>query len=88
MNRKEREEMKRMQEIIREQREELNRRNGVIHFDFDGEITACKRDVYSVESSDNIKDVTCRNCKSAYRRYKLKINKEWQKEKESKRKNK
>ena len=69
-----------LRERNRELRQELRRREGVVHFDFDGMQTSCGKDVYEVDSTDELSEVTCRNCKSAYERYKRRMDKEWQKE--------
>lgn len=53
-----------------------------IHFDLDGESTACGIDLFEhdVDLSENIKDVTCGNCKSKYRKLKSEWEKEWKQE--------
>ena len=43
---------------------------GVVHFDFDGESTACNKDLYSVDMySDNFNEVTCKKCIAAFKAY-------------------
>ena len=43
---------------------------GVVHFDFDGERTACNKDLYSVDMySDNFDEVTCKKCMAAFKAY-------------------
>lgn len=77
MNKKEREEIEALREENKWLRGRLNER---IHFDIDGESTACGHDAYSVISSDNISEVTCSNCKRIWHRLKLKWDKEQKKE--------
>ena len=49
-------------------RDELEKvKRGVVHFNFDGERTACNRDLYSMDNySDNFNEVTCKNCITAF----------------------
>ena len=43
---------------------------GVVHFDFDGESTACNKDLYSVDMySDNFNEVTCKKCIATFKAY-------------------
>ena len=56
-------------------RDELRRiKIGVVHFDFDGEITACNKDLYSVDMySDNFDEVTCKKCMAAFKAYRRRM---------------
>ena len=56
-------------------RDELRRITiGVVHFDFDGERTACNKDLYSVNMySDNFNEVTCKKCIAAFKAYKRRL---------------
>ena len=56
-------------------RDELRRITiGVVHFDFDGERTACNKDLYSVDMySDNFNEVTCKKCMAAFKAYKRRM---------------
>lgn len=40
------------------------------HFDIDGEVTACGHEIGYLEVTDNIKEVTCRVCISAWNKFK------------------
>ena len=56
-------------------RDELRRITiGVVHFDFDGERTACNKDLYSVNMySDNFNEVTCKKCMAAFKAYRRRM---------------
>ena len=55
---------------------------GVVHFDFDGERTACNKDLYSVDMySDNFNEVTCKKCIAAFKAYKRRMDKDFAKKK-------
>lgn len=55
---------------------------GVVHFDFDGESTACNKDLYSVDMySDNFNEVTCRKCIAAFKAYQRRMDKDFAKKK-------
>ena len=55
---------------------------GVVHFDFDGERTACNKDLYSVDMySDNYDEVTCKKCMAAFKAYKRRMDKDFAKKK-------
>ena len=55
---------------------------GVVHFDFDGERTACNKDLYSVDMySDNFNEVTCKKCMAAFKAYKRRMDKDFAKKK-------
>ena len=56
-------------------RDELRRITiGVVHFDFDGERTACNKDLYSVDMySDNFNEVTCKKCIAAFKAYRRRM---------------
>ena len=64
-------------------RDELRRITiGVVHFDFDGERTACNKDLYSVNMySDNFNEVTCKKCIAAFKAYRRRMDKDFAKEK-------
>lgn len=49
------------------------------HFDMDGYNTPCGLDVFSVNASADIEEVTCRNCLSSWQ----KMKKGWEKEKKA-----
>ena len=53
---------------------------GVVHFDFDGESTACNKDLYSVDMySDNFNEVTCKKCIAAFKAYQRRMDKDFAK---------
>lgn len=54
----------------------------VIHLDFDGATTACGLDLYESyrESTLDLKECTCKNCKEKYRRWRKKLDEEYRKE--------
>ena len=54
----------------------------VIHLDLDGATTACGLDLYESyrESSLDLKECTCKNCKEKYRRWRKKFDEEYRKE--------
>ena len=55
---------------------------GVVHFDFDGESTACNKDLYSVDMySDNFNEVTCKKCIAAFKAYQRRMDKDFAKKK-------
>ena len=55
---------------------------GVVHFDFDGESTACNKDLYSVDMySDNFNEVTCKKCIAAFKAYQRRMDKDFEKKK-------
>ena len=55
---------------------------GVVHFDFDGENTACNKDLYSVDMySDNFNEVTCKKCIAAFKAYRRRMDKDFAKKK-------
>lgn len=55
---------------------------GVVHFDFDGESTACNKDLYSVDMySDNFNEVTCKKCITAFKAYQRRMDKDFAKKK-------
>ena len=64
-------------------RDELRRITiGVVHFDFDGESTACNKDLYSVDMySDNFNEVTCKKCIAAFKAYQRRMDKDFAKKK-------
>lgn len=53
-----------------------------VHFDLDGEQTACGKShwEHGLDISENIKEVTCGNCRSKWRSMKAKWEKELKKE--------
>ena len=53
-----------------------------VHFDLDGQQTACGIDLFEhdVDLTENMKEVTCGNCRSKWRSMKAKWDKEWKKE--------
>ena len=55
---------------------------GVVHFDIDGESTACNKDLYSVDMySDNFNEVTCKKCIAAFKAYQRRMDKDFAKKK-------
>jgi len=84
---KQNEKLKEKADIIEELRAENDRlrarlREGLckVHFDLDGVQTACGLDIFSVETADNMADVTCRNCKRIWGKMKKEWDKEWKRE--------
>jgi len=55
------------------------------HFDMDGYNTPCRLDVFSVNASADIEEVTCRNCLSAWEKMKKGWNKEESKDRRTNR---
>lgn len=53
-----------------------------VHFDLDGEQTACGKDYFEhdVDYTENINDVTCSVCRSKWSSMKRKLEKEWKQE--------
>lgn len=53
-----------------------------VHFDLDGEQTACGISLFEhdVDLSENMKEVTCGNCRSKWRSMKARWEKEYKKE--------
>lgn len=63
---------------------ELHHLAGAVHFSFNGERTACGRDVFDAEVTDVIEDITCKICRAKYAHYENRMKQAWERDKKSK----